>query len=333
MIDYLRLGAQWIGEVVRGARLRRVRRSPDDPFLVIGHRGSPLHAAENTLTSLQLALDEGANALEMDLCITADRQVVLWHDWDPTSLVANVRALGLEPQRRYIPRFPESDRLLRPVDELLLEELREHYGYIDSQHDNEPAGFEIPTFEDVVRWASGLPENRLRRLFLDVKIPAHRLDLVDDFCAVVNDVIHRYGMRIPVTVEGYHEELISAIGRQLPEAACAVDVEPPAGIVLEPERYSSVRVAIQRGFTQATLGRPLAVTAAPFTTHRRIVRHDCTLRDRHNATRDARRINRVVCYTINSRREMRTLIRMGVDGIQTDRPDRLFAVAKRERVI
>lgn len=48
--------------------------------LVLAHRGASAHAPENTLASFRRALDEGAPAIEFDVKLSADGQVVVIHD-------------------------------------------------------------------------------------------------------------------------------------------------------------------------------------------------------------------------------------------------------------
>jgi glycerophosphoryl diester phosphodiesterase len=48
--------------------------------LVIGHRGAAAEAPENTLPSFARALELGADALELDVHLAADGQVVVLHD-------------------------------------------------------------------------------------------------------------------------------------------------------------------------------------------------------------------------------------------------------------
>lgn len=48
--------------------------------LILGHRGSPLAAAENTLASFQRALAEGADGVELDVRRTGDGVLVVFHD-------------------------------------------------------------------------------------------------------------------------------------------------------------------------------------------------------------------------------------------------------------
>ncbi len=47
---------------------------------IIAHRGASAHAPENTLAAFQRAVQEGADGIELDVMLTADRQVVVIHD-------------------------------------------------------------------------------------------------------------------------------------------------------------------------------------------------------------------------------------------------------------
>lgn len=49
---------------------------------VIGHRGAPLLAVENSLQSLQIAVDQGADGVEFDVQLSADGEPVVFHDRD-----------------------------------------------------------------------------------------------------------------------------------------------------------------------------------------------------------------------------------------------------------
>jgi glycerol kinase len=50
------------------------------PFLLVGHRGAAAKAPENTASSLRAGLDAGADAVEIDVGLSADGRVVLLHD-------------------------------------------------------------------------------------------------------------------------------------------------------------------------------------------------------------------------------------------------------------
>ncbi len=55
-------------------------RSPGSPLLRVGHRGAKGHAPENTLASFQLGMEMGVTAVETDVHLSKDGEVVLIHD-------------------------------------------------------------------------------------------------------------------------------------------------------------------------------------------------------------------------------------------------------------
>ena len=47
---------------------------------IIGHRGSPALITENTIASFQKAIDQGAVGIELDIRLSKDQQIVVFHD-------------------------------------------------------------------------------------------------------------------------------------------------------------------------------------------------------------------------------------------------------------
>ena len=47
---------------------------------VIAHRGSSAYTTENTIASFLLAIEQKADAIELDVQLTADKQVIVFHD-------------------------------------------------------------------------------------------------------------------------------------------------------------------------------------------------------------------------------------------------------------
>lgn len=100
--------------------------------LIWGHRGASGYAPENTLASFQLAADQKADGIELDIQLTKDRQIVVIHDeWiDRTSDGTGwVKDYTLEQLRRFnfnktipgaakadIPLMSEVFELIRPTD-------------------------------------------------------------------------------------------------------------------------------------------------------------------------------------------------------------------------
>ena len=50
------------------------------PPAFFAHRGACAHAPENTLSAFELAAKQGAPAIEFDVKLTSDRQVIIIHD-------------------------------------------------------------------------------------------------------------------------------------------------------------------------------------------------------------------------------------------------------------
>jgi glycerophosphoryl diester phosphodiesterase len=48
--------------------------------IIFAHRGASAHAPENTLAAFELALTQGADAIELDVKLSADKQAVVIHD-------------------------------------------------------------------------------------------------------------------------------------------------------------------------------------------------------------------------------------------------------------
>jgi len=48
--------------------------------LVIAHRGASADAHENSLAAFRLALEQGADGIELDVHVTTDQEVVVFHD-------------------------------------------------------------------------------------------------------------------------------------------------------------------------------------------------------------------------------------------------------------
>lgn len=61
--------------------------SEHDDVTIIAHRGNAFVAPENTASALERAIADGADLLEVDVRMTADGKLVLWHDADLERLV------------------------------------------------------------------------------------------------------------------------------------------------------------------------------------------------------------------------------------------------------
>jgi len=164
-------------------------------------------------------------------------------------------------------------------------------------------------------------------LFFDIKVPAVCIDLVPVMMDGINKLLARYRPTSTLIFECAEIEVLAAMKAHSPQHHYALDIAPPPGIVLNPAAYSAVRSALAYGNSYATLARPRAVTLAPWTTHRRIVQHDIRLLNRLQRHTPAQPQPSIVSFTIDEEEELHTLVRMGVAGIQTNRPHVLRKIA------
>ncbi|MGE3800259.1 MAG: glycerophosphodiester phosphodiesterase [Candidatus Kapaibacterium sp.] len=305
-------------------RLRRRTLEEDHPFLIIAHRGSPSREVENTIPSFQLGLQEGANAIELDLCITKDGQVVVWHDWEPDDIVTRVRQEGLEPIVSYTTYSPEEEERRRPVCDLTLEELRSWYGYCHKSS-FERVESHIPTFDEFIDWFIG-HEDFVRAVFLDVKLPEDRIDLLPPLMDSIRASLERCNSNTEFIFESMSKEIVRRMKACYPSGNYCLDVEMPPGLVLFPSRESATKKAVQMGNSYALAMRPRSITVAPWVTYRRLVTHDTRHRQKHNRLHPHRELRGMIAATVNDPEEMRCLITLGINGIQTDLPNLLRKV-------
>jgi glycerophosphoryl diester phosphodiesterase len=115
------------------------------PKTVIGHRGASAYAPEHTLHSYDLALDQGADAVEQDLHVTKDGVLVCLHD---RSLERTTDVRDVFPERGRVGMIGE--RITRHwfVHDFTVDEIKQ----LDagSWFSAEFAGLRIPTFQEVV---------------------------------------------------------------------------------------------------------------------------------------------------------------------------------------
>jgi glycerophosphoryl diester phosphodiesterase len=143
-------------------------RRPAGEFAKVGHRGAPALARENTLRSLQLAVELGCDMLEFDVLDLADGTLVLAHS-DHLREVSHGAARGrvrrrtLEALRRVAPELPTFDEALAFC--------AEHLPGIALQVDLKRRGFERGVVEALRRhdvldrsWVCGFDAESLRRV-------------------------------------------------------------------------------------------------------------------------------------------------------------------------
>jgi glycerophosphoryl diester phosphodiesterase len=292
-----------LANAVRGLARRPVPRGPRSVVYVVGHRGAPKDAPENTVVSFAKAVAQGADAIEADVCATKDGRFVLWHDCRPDDKVALARQASGESYL-YEPDFPPiGSPWRRPVSQLDLADFLAHHGYVPSDEDRGRARVPVALLEDLFAWAAETPEVKL--LCLDVKVGEKETAAARDLARLVRDA-RRDGRLAPhvavsflcpekeVLMATLTEERREPLGERIRVFA---DFEFPGALDFA-SRYgaAAVSMGVRRRFWpdfQDELGDVLAA-------------------------RDAGRIESVMVWTVNDEKRLRELVALGVDGILTD---------------
>jgi len=289
---------------------------PACPFLIIGHRGAPDHTCENTLASFQQALDPGANALELDVSVTRDGHLVLWHDARPT-LINFLHPTGV---CRVV-----TPSQWQPVYTLPWAVFREAYGY-------EQEGQRVPatTFAEFIDHFRR--DARVQCFFVDLKIPAELAPVIPALFAPAVQLLQQYGALSKTVCTTPHAAVLEQLRREARRWADATgaradlswDTEGPSGLVTGP--WPSAVWRNQAAGTRFALWGKPRVTLHSWRT---FVAHEIRRRDTVNAMRLPAEVLRVIVWTINDEAELCAMIGLGVDGIITDDPGRLRAMLQR----
>ena len=295
-------------------------------FLIIGHAGAVRLEPENTLEGFRQALNYGANALETDLSITRDGQLINWHDWDPDDAAALAKQAGLQGFK-YKPRPPViGSGYRRRVDTLNLEDIIREYGYCLNQPGCVRSKHKIPTFEQFAKWAAG--ESRLKLIYLDIKIPEDREELVPVFVDAVAKVAGKYAINDRMVLFSPYINILTKMaiysGQKGYNLEIGLDRELPVKLFMEEtltniqeQLYSVVGLAAKFGLKYSSIGKPTAITLLNgWRNYQQVVRTNVKAKKHYPAIQ-------FISWTIDDESEMRWLINAGVDGIVTDNPARL----------
>jgi glycerophosphoryl diester phosphodiesterase len=287
-----------------------VHQAPDI-FYIIGHRGAPESAPENTIPAFATAIARGANAVETDVCVTRDGHFILWHDANPDGGVAQLRQLiDTGPYTTCFPAFGSPWR--QPVAALDLATLQTHYGYSQrapgtttpSQESGRPE-VAIAVLEDLIEWVR--LEKRVRHVFLDLKLTPEQSDAAVSLFDLLRHFCTREGFRDDVVfgLLSPQAEIVEALVREAQRAA----LPPAVQIYGDFELPGVLSLAPRLGIRHASMGCPRRLWVD--------FRHEVS---QVLAARDRGRFDSVIAWTVNDEAQLRELRALGVNGIITDNP-------------
>ncbi len=154
--------------------------------LVLGHRGARHAAPENTLAAFELAREEGADGVELDVRLDADGRVVVLHDRTLERVTAGTERRDVE---------------IVPTDEL---------GRIDLG-----GGAHVPRLAEVLAWAA----ERDFLVNIELKHDVSRRDRL--IAGVVEQVRAQKSPGEWLLLSSFHPEIVWKLARRLPEVRVA----------------------------------------------------------------------------------------------------------------
>jgi glycerophosphoryl diester phosphodiesterase len=335
---------------------------PIREMFVIGHRGAPHRFPENTMASFRQALDLGANGLEIDLCLTKDRKVAVFHDPEPVKFPSRIDRTMFEglPYPLISPIFDITGREVcvreavegtltegpaRPLvaeDEfdilnLTFEEARRYYHYALVEGKDHP----VPSLEEFLDFASS-ERHHLRFVFLDVKNPAgmRRREFAAEMGSVLARALHKHNS-LPEHVVVCNEDpaVLLRLKRAMHaegEQRCQFAYDASGGIreyigmerkkilrlpslfrtliqALLPYRYNPLEVARRMKNSVVSVGNLMRPA--------HLEEISSAVRDRDHNARSP--VEVVVHWTLNETAQYAESLSAGVNGILTDRPEKL----------
>lgn len=177
---------------------------------VIAHRGGDGEWPGETLFAFARAKELGVDALEMDIRVTRDEQLVMMHN--PT-----VRATtkGWLPVRCYT--LAEIQTFNAGYD------WREEGTGVLKYRDSQDPDLRVPSFEQVLERFSGM------RMNVEIKgwHPLSDEKIAREFCRLVE----KYDMTSRLLVASFHEPVLRVIRRQLPRVAISASIGKVARFV------------------------------------------------------------------------------------------------------
>lgn len=275
-------------------------------FDVEGHRGARGLVAESTLESFTAAFDAGVTGVELDVRLTADGQVVVWHD-------------GVLLAEKCLPTGP--DLVGARVDELTLEQLRTvdvGTRTLAEFPEQRPApGARIATLDEVL--AHGLERAPGVWWTIELKVDprdereaAGRRRLLEG----VLGSVHEAGLERRCFVHSFDWTVLELSAQLAPDVLRSALVE--ASVTWVPG--SPLTGSVRAGQSHAHVWEgAAAVGAQVISPHHLMV--DAELVDSAHALGLA-----VLPWTVNDPARMRELLGAGVDGLVTDYPDRAAAL-------
>ncbi|MGD8371624.1 MAG: glycerophosphodiester phosphodiesterase family protein [Syntrophobacterales bacterium] len=299
--------------------LRAEKQLPAKKVWVIGHRGAAGLYPENTLYGFERTLEIGVDGIELDILTTADGVLCVHHDFCLKPEIARTS------EKKWVDRKSNISIKSKTFEELQTYDvgrLRPHTKYAGKYPDQQPIdGERIPALGEVI----ALMKQRSlddTKLWIEIKTSPEQPDMTPPVEVVVKKVlkvIHDENFESRALVLSWDWRTLVLVQKMAPQIQTAhvsgtgkridnIKLRQPgpspwtAGIDVD-DYKGSIPHSIQAAGGQIWCAWGRTLTKKQVQTA-----HELGLK--------------VVVWTIDSKRDMKKFLKMDVDGIITNRPDR-----------
>jgi glycerophosphoryl diester phosphodiesterase len=264
------------------------------PVQVVAHRGSSAAQAEHTLAAYELALEEGADALECDVRLTRDGVLVCVHDRridrvsDGRGVLSTLELAQLSDLDFASWKARQGDPLLEAAWE---------------EVEQDPERRSVLTLERLLQLALDRrgPTGRPVELHIETKHPTRYGGLVERSLV---ELLDRYGLAAPLSRSVSPVTVMSFAATSLRRVHAMAPLLPTVFLMERvPVRYRDGRLPAQ----VRSAGVALRV----------LQRHPGYVQRVHDQG------NRVHCYTVDERADIELMLELGVDVIISNAPARV----------
>ncbi|WP_291015087.1 glycerophosphodiester phosphodiesterase [Hydrogenophaga sp.] len=285
-------------------------------FDLQGHRGARGLAPENTLAGFEQALALGVSTLELDVVISADGIPMISHDpmLNP-DITRDASGRWLQERNQAIHQLTALE--LQAWDVGRINPLSRYARDFADQVPRD--GERIPTLADLFERVRQLGADRVRfnietKLRPDSPVPSATPEA---FVRAIVEVVRAHGMERRVNLQSFDWRTLQIAQQLEPEI-------PTAYLTAQLPRFDTVSngewtLGLKRDNFESTPDQVASAGGKIWSPHHSNLSQ--------TALRRARELRlRVIPWTVNEAADMERLMDWGVDGLITDRPDRLRAV-------
>lgn len=277
--------------------------APQRKVSIEGHRGARGHLPENTVPSFLLAIDQGADTLEMDVVVSSDKKVVVSHEpWFSS-------AISLDPTGQRIPKEIEREHIIYQMK--YSQVVKYDVGSLGNEAfpSQRKQKAVKPLLEEVIKQAEsyakkkGLPPVRYN---IEIKSDPKGDRLFHpeptEFAKLVVDVITKQKIEGRSIIQSFDVRSLQAVKELAPNMPLALLVSAA-------------------GPPQANLDK-LGFTPNTYSPNFSLLNEDLVRFCREKGMR-------IVPWTVNEIPDLENIAKFDIDGVITDYPDRAVQVFRR----